>query len=1233
MQTVKPTVLILLISVLAFTATGVAHAQEGDPKRGIHERLFVVPRPGEVTIDGHLDDWDLSGQILSYISEQTREEKAGRMAMMYDDEAIYIGAEVRDPSPLMNRHDPEANPDKVWNADSVQVRLVIDRDEPYPANYTKFRNGPFGDNALQHLLLWYYTDGEAPGLQLRKDMDYKVPAKWAPDGLVSTDAFDAAYRKIGEDRYVFEYRIPWTTLDATNPPRAGDVVAGTIQYNFSRPDGLKISSSGGWARDVIGGGGFPFQTSGCWGKFIFAERGNVPEITLAALTETEAPKPLTFAYDLPEAGDVTVSLWDQDNVLVRNIVCQAPREAGRQTEQWDGVDFKGDPIPPGRYTWKGIYHEPITTEFLLSVHNSGTPPYKTSDGTGGWGGDHTDPITAEAFGPDMILAWPFGEAGWGLIRVDLDGDKKASSQRGNAMFLATDYENYRVFAANPHRYPGVRVFDGRDFRPINMAEDRGKPEAPAGIDKNDHVSGLVHRDGMLYVAYATRNLIAVNDGRTGELIETWDVPSPGRLDVAAGGAILAISGETVVKIRDGRSEVLIAEHLDAPTGIAVDDAGRIFVTNRGEAHNVSMFAAEGEFIGTIGKRGGRPRVGRFDPAGMLEPAGCEIDAKGRLWVAEHLDAPKRVSVWNTASGENVNQFFGGSAYSTWVMMDPQRPDEAFCHNVIWKIDLDSGDWAPYSTPWRSTGPDVPPGPPTGSSHGSGLGLVTAANGEQYGWGHKRILYLRDGPHLKPILQFMQDKVWIDANDNQRREAGEYHPAAGFGRRGGQFEWVDADLNLYSSALGKMWKARRIGDDGIPVYDFENPVDLPFGSYNPQGPAMYVDPHDGTLYQNSATRKRDEVGFGRWTRDGRRLWGIRGTLFWKRTLTMPRPGIGDLYALTAPLGVAGEFTGAGTYYSGYHLLTRDGQYVAMIMNPPASEGLGPDRVLVELFTGRLIKLPDSGRYLLLTGDQDGRIMEVHGLDTVRQLDGGSWRMTAERREKVEEALRQAKEAVKQTLVIHRWKKQLADATPVERQLRGGLGFKAAAAWDADNLYLRYDVTSPNPLTNAVSDPQSLFTGGNCIDLQLATHPDAPADRDEPAAGDVRLIVTRQKGEPVAVLFEPRVAGFDGEPILMESPVDRETFDRIREVDNVRIDLEPREGGFVAVVAVPLDVLGWKPAAGAPVKMDLGYVFGDQTGRNALKRAYWSNNSFEANVVDDLPDESRLNPEYWGDAVVE
>ncbi len=101
--------------------------------------------------------------------------------------------------------------------------------------------------------------------------------------------------------------------------------------------------------------------------------------------------------------------------MVRNLVSSVARVQGVNTERWDGLDESGKPLPAGTYTWKGLYHRPLKTKFILSVHNSGDPPYKKDDNTGGWGGDHGSPTTTCALPDGMLLAWSCSESGWGLL--------------------------------------------------------------------------------------------------------------------------------------------------------------------------------------------------------------------------------------------------------------------------------------------------------------------------------------------------------------------------------------------------------------------------------------------------------------------------------------------------------------------------------------------------------------------------------------------------------------------------------------------------------------------------------------------------------------------------------------------------------------------------------------------------------------------------------------------------
>lgn len=1253
----------ILCSVNAFSG------EEVNPARGFVARQYFVPAPDSVTIDGSLEDWDLSATVELFRSLPDRERRNGRLAFMYDEESIYISGMVADESPLMNRHDPEANPEKVWNGDSIQVRLVTDREAGYPVEFSKYKYSPRGERQIVHLLLWYYTTGKRPGLQLRMDMDYKLPEQWGEHGMVTPDGFDAAYVTWENGKgYTFEYRVPWKTLEAPNHPRAGDVVAGTHQINWSRADGLSIDK-GGWARQIVSGQGFPFQASNCWGKFIFSRRNNLPDelVKVSSFPETRAemPKPLELEFEIPRPGQVSLGLYDESRMLVRQVLAEAEyEEKGMQTLAWDGLDVKGKPLPAGTYSARGIVSDPITERFVLSVHNAGDPPYKTDDNTGGWGADHGEPTTVEAVGDKLLLAWEVAESGWGIIRTTLEGKKEWGTKHPAAYLTAT---SDRMFAAGGHGNKAggfVRVYDLQDFRPITFDGGASEVEVPAGAEES-RTTGLAAYDTLLYVAYGAADLIGKHDNRTGKLLATYSIPSPGRLDTGPKGTLYALSEDSkVVRVTD-KPEV-VHTGLDHATGIAVDGQGRVYVTQCGQQQNVAVI--DGKEVRAIGNKGGRPRRGRFDPQGMLEPGGCAIDADGRLWVAETLDGPKRVSVWDTGNGENLNQFFGASSYFGWAWIEPARPGEAYCHNCLWDIDLDTGAKQIVSTHWRKLEANEPPAHNPGG-HGGHFRVLTADKGQQFGWGmagrsRASILYMRDGVLLKPIagqvdasypaLKTLWEKLrakwkeervprrkrprklfWQDANNDQKVSPDEVVAKEFY------ISWITPDMTLWSESGQKLSPVRF--EDGKPVYDPANATTIPMKGRQHNTTGMAVDdPADGvyTLWPDS------EHSFAKWQPDGTLLWSVGHRSRWHKALSKPPMKPGDLWGMTNILGLAGDFTGVSTYFGGYHLFTRDGIYVCMVMRPgTAPGGMGHDITASETLTGQLVKPDGMERWFLCAGDQDGRVTELHGLDTVARLPEQTVEISADESTAVAEA-NQTFKANQQRgglLFIQRPASQLEqELAVIERKVDETRFFQAQLGWDEKYLYARYEVISPSPLVNSIEDPTLLFKGGNLIDLQLATNPQADPERTEPVAGDIRLLISRNpEGETLAVLLRPKAPDTKGKPVTLKSPTGEETFDAIVSLDNIAVDVEPLvnekkqgiDNGFVATARIPLDVLGFSPASGQSLRMDIGYIFGNEPGTDASVRAYWHNNSFTANVVDDVPHESRLEPDQWGTALVE
>jgi hypothetical protein len=105
-------------------------------------------------------------------------------------------------------------------------------------------------------------------------------------------------------------------------------------------------------------------------------------------------------------------------------------------------------------------------------------------------------------------------------------------------------------------------------------------------------------------------------------------------------------------------------------------------------------------------------------------------------------------------------------------------------------------------------------------------------------------------------------------------------------------------------------------------------------------------------------------------------------------------------------------------------------------------------------------------------------------------------------------------------------------------------------------------------------------------------------------------------------------------VFNSPTGKESFDEIRFLADVALTTEKTDKGFRARVTLPLEALRLHLKPGQKLKMDLGYIFGNAQGvGKAVRRVYLHNNSFSANIIDDIPNESRLEPKEWGEATVE
>ena len=122
----------------------------------------------------------------------------------------------------------------------------------------------------------------------------------------------------------------------------------------------------------------------------------------------------------------------------------------------------------------------------------------------------------------------------------------------------------------------------------------------------------------------------------------------------------------------GAAKPVITRGLVAPVGVTVDTSGQISVTDEGASQQVKTFSPEGTLLRTLGKEGGRPWAGAYDPASYRDPSQITTDKQGGLLVAES-SIPKIFDRIDAVSGKTLNRWFGWPGYGIENIPDSDDP--------------------------------------------------------------------------------------------------------------------------------------------------------------------------------------------------------------------------------------------------------------------------------------------------------------------------------------------------------------------------------------------------------------------------------------------------------------------------------------------------------------------------------------------------------------------------------
>lgn len=788
------------------------------------------------------------------------------------------------------------------------------------------------------------------------------------------------------------------------------------------------------------------------------------------------------------------------------------------------------------------------------------------------------------------------------------------------------------------------------------------------------VAALEYIGGEAPVSPLMAERLEVIDPASGNIEQEIQIEEPSELTTASDGTLYALSGHKLVRVSlDGGAHTVLVDDLRRPLSLAVDAAGFLYVFDADpERRNIRVYHADGTLKRTIGEPGGYV-PGPWNPHCFMEVTSLSIDGEGKLWAVDNFYWPKRVSCW-TQEGEFLRDYLGPTQYGGGGVLDPGDKTRLVYGPLEFELDWETGTsrlknyltapdrtWSAGEVPIRVEERTYFVNRPTGSRNTVPVGFVSlyekdhlrlvAAMGHASGFPPFRNEVF--APALKgktlPQLEF----IWIDRNGDGRAQPAEtvFEP-----RRVHKLTHFNRDLGVQAGRF--RYAVNGFLDNGAPVYE-KREYGFRFADRFRDGQAFRLDNGlfycRGSGYPDYAINAQGETV---WTypNEGSGVGPDRSCKPYTPEQVVCQFGI--VGHETAAGGQLGEFFVLNANLGSWNVWTADGLLAARIMRdnrdpkrlawtmPEHDRRMALDDLTAgqEHFQGWFCRHSPDGKYYIVAGHNHASIVEVIGIDDFDRL-GGTLTITPEDIK--------AAQAYEREMAHYKAEAEVKviDARPIDpaplpsgkssawdniagTMLPGG-GITFKIAYDSKYLFLYYEADkSQPPLRNSGNQWQQLFKTGGCMDIMIGVDESAAPDRQAPVAGDQRVLITRVKGKPIAVLYRPVNPGATATHAWEAvSPVARVHFDEVRRLADAIIRYRENtsneggyRGGYTLEAAIPLTTLGLSIAKNKRLQFDWGYLEPDRGGSSILARRYWANQA--TSTLADVPSEARLEPQMWG-----
>lgn len=452
-----------------------------------------------------------------------------------------------------------------------------------------------------------------------------------------------------------------------------------------------------------------------------------------------------ISYILKHTGRVSVSIFNSDGYLIKQLLVGKKQSAGKHSLIWDETNIKDKPVKPGKYYIKGIDTN-LKVKYWMTVGNTEKPPYPTLDGTGDWGGWNPSAVASD--GKNWYILFRMQEGEGLLIKVNQKGriiwkasvpgeisgyqisggqmalalTKKYVYVAGTASNFANNYYHPRDGLWRVQRKDGNYVPWGNGKLVLWVDKQRSGNNplkyniyiANFSLWKNvrsgnctdpyplSGIRGIAVQNGFIYVPLHFENRINVYNEKGEKVREIKGIKKPNGIAFNKKGELLVASGTQILtlNIASGKYQPFI-KGLSGPWGIAVDKQGNIYVTDLGKSQKLKKFSPAGRLLFTIGKKGGNPNFsGPMTPYVLHFPLGIAINNNGEIAVADSgvpgtwYGGGARTLVYNK-NGEFIHNWFNPGTTEGSVAISGKDPDRLYTESggmYGFKVNLNDKKW-------------------------------------------------------------------------------------------------------------------------------------------------------------------------------------------------------------------------------------------------------------------------------------------------------------------------------------------------------------------------------------------------------------------------------------------------------------------------------------------------------------------------------------------------------------